>query len=529
MRTILFLLTAWMGLGNAAAQVRYQRYYRAGGAATRALSEMASGNLFIGMADGNGFSILDPQGMGIHSHCFDLLPFLVIQSVRKHADNELYFAGGYQEDSCSSFGSLVVPYTDPVIGRMDSLGEVQSAFRYRLNTANCSNTALDLQVMDNRDVVAWGRYQTFSILRADSNGAALWSKQFPHHGSFGFVRELPGGDLLAGINMDTAGMAVARLNAAGEFLWCKSYIRPKGMANDCLVRSDDSFIITGYTDSIFPTGSPWPPDYQPELFLMELDGEGEVQWCRGYANPQRWDVPNGSRIVQAQDGNYVVLGGLGPRNARQPFLMKTDQYGDTLWTRSTGGNGFSHSVVSLLASEDGGYFYNGGAYGPFVFGDELYSSAAYLFKTDSMGYLPCHNVPPPAVTVLDLFPVDSAFTLTWLEGAEAFPITLPDESCGPMATEDGCVISSVNEPAVRASLSIRPNPNTGRFTVAFSDPLLAESWYGVYDALGRLLFQRPWPKGKQEEEVDLARFGSGTYVVKFTGPDGVCHERVVVE
>jgi len=31
------------------------------------------------------------------------------------------------------------------------------------------------------------------------------------------------------------------------------------------------------------------------------------------------------------------------------------------------------------------------------------------------------------------------------------------------------------------------------------------------------------------EEVDLSRFGRGTYVIKFTDPEGVCHERVVVE
>ena len=33
----------------------------------------------------------------------------------------------------------------------------------------------------------------------------------------------------------------------------------------------------------------------------------------------------------------------------------------------------------------------------------------------------------------------------------------------------------------------------------------------------------------QTEEVALSRFGPGTYVITFTIPDGVCHERVVVE
>ncbi len=77
--------------------------------------------------------------------------------------------------------------------------------------------------------------------------------------------------------------------------------------------------------------------------------------------------------------------------------------------------------------------------------------------------------------------------------------------------------------------SVRPNPNTGRFTVVFQDPLMAESYYSVYDAMGRLLYQRPLATGKTTEEVDLSRFGTGTYVIKFTDPQGTCYERVVVE
>lgn len=74
-----------------------------------------------------------------------------------------------------------------------------------------------------------------------------------------------------------------------------------------------------------------------------------------------------------------------------------------------------------------------------------------------------------------------------------------------------------------------PNPNAGQFTVAFSVPLTANSFYSVYDAVGKLLFQRPLAKGQESEEMDLSRFGSGTYLVRITSKDGVCNERVVVQ
>ncbi len=76
---------------------------------------------------------------------------------------------------------------------------------------------------------------------------------------------------------------------------------------------------------------------------------------------------------------------------------------------------------------------------------------------------------------------------------------------------------------------LHPNPNTGHFTVRFQDPLIAESHSSVYDAMGKLLYQRPLYAGSKVEELDLSRFGAGTYVIKFTSPVGVCYVRVVVE
>ncbi|MBS1938082.1 MAG: T9SS type A sorting domain-containing protein [Bacteroidetes bacterium] len=78
-------------------------------------------------------------------------------------------------------------------------------------------------------------------------------------------------------------------------------------------------------------------------------------------------------------------------------------------------------------------------------------------------------------------------------------------------------------------IGLHPNPSTGHFTMRFTNPLSADSFYSVYDAVGKLLFQRPLGKGQESEEVDLSRFGAGTYVVRITSKDGVCNERVVVQ
>lgn len=78
-------------------------------------------------------------------------------------------------------------------------------------------------------------------------------------------------------------------------------------------------------------------------------------------------------------------------------------------------------------------------------------------------------------------------------------------------------------------LSVSPNPTTGVFTLSFARPIPIDSYYSVYDAMGRLLYQRPLPAGATLQEIDLSRFGKGTYLIKLTDPQGVRHERVVLE
>ena len=333
---------------------------------------------------------------------------------------------------------------DPVIGKMDTLGNVSSVQYYEMNAGSEKNAASELEILNDRSIVTWGREYAFFVLKADSTLAHVWSKQFDHHGSFQFIKELPSGDLLAGINMDTAGAVVARMDADGNFLWCKSYIRPGGMVHDAVIESDSSFIITGYTDSTASTNVfiPYPPTFHPKLFMMKLDGGGDVQWCKGYDSaPDLWYTPQWSRIEKAQDGNYVVLATLGyPQNNffHRPFLMKTDPNGDTLWTRSVGSTGRDYFTRSLLVCSDGGLMFSGAVWGNLP--GEM--SMSYIFKTDSLGHFDCNELHYP-IEVAELFPTDSSFTLTSVDGATAYPAYVQDTTYDAIQVYDACTTTGV--------------------------------------------------------------------------------------
>lgn len=529
-RIQLLLFSLCLALG-VQAQTTYMKMFRGTGTAQADIEEQTSGNLLVGMARQSGRSLFDREGNIIQSRNFRIDTMLAMQSIRRASDNLHYFVSTYYKDVCSVTGN---PLTYPLIGRMDSLGNVLDLRYFILASSECVNLGGHLSITTDQGVLTWGQNTRFYAMSIDQDGEVRWARRFEQTGGIEFIKELPGGDLLAGMNTNVGGAVVARMDPMGNFIWCRSYIRPSGMVHDAVVLSDSSFIITGATDSIASTDvlEPLAPDYQPKLFMMKLNGSGAVQWCKGYDSaPYDWYTWNGSRVVMAQDGGFVVLSNLGVQGwnlPQRPFLMKLDMNGDTLWTRSHGQNGYTYETRDLLAYSDGGFIFNGRLEGLLP---DNQSSFAFLYKTDPEGRLPCHDQHQP-INVVDLFPVDSAITLTSIDGAEARQAFYTDTIYPPITVYDACTLvpTVFEEPyGWRKQPRLRPNPTTGRITVEFADALLAESYYSLFDTMGKLLLQRPLPTGATLEVVDLSRFGAGSYVIKFTSPDGVCYERVVVE
>jgi hypothetical protein len=530
MRATSFFAFAFAWTCAAHAQPTFMRLYRSATSYSFDLIELPGGNTLTCMA---AIHLLNPDGYIQHSSYYHDIGTDMTQILKQAEANRFYFTTSTTPLDCPWNPNNELGLVQPVIGLTDSLGNTDVMLRYDMNLEVCNGSVGGLEVASNKGAIIWGRGKNFFTMRVDSLLEPVWSRRVERSGGFQFIKELPNGDLLAGINMDTAGVVVARMDADGNFLWSKSYMRPGGMIHDALIESDDSFIITGYTDStqlLFI--EPLPASFQPKLFMMKLDGDGEVQWCKGwYSTPFLWYTGQPSKIRRTLDGQYAVLATLGvPQNNfhYHPFLMKTDANGDTLWTRAVGENGYVYIAQDLLAHSDGSYMLSG-----IIYGDLPGNASKFIYKTDSLGRFDCLEHPNP-VLVSDLFPVDSSFVLTSTTSvATATTILVNDSILDPsiFTTYDACTFASIPPPRMERSrpMSVRPNPNTGHFTVVFQDPLMADSYYSVYDTTGRLLYQRPLPAGATLEEVDLSRFGRGTYLLRVTNREGSCYERVVVE
>jgi hypothetical protein len=118
-------------------------------------------------------------------------------------------------------------------------------------------------------------------------------------------------------------------------------------------------------------------DYK--AYLVKTKPNGDTEWTRTYGGTN-YDV--GYSVQQTDDGGYIVAGITGSYGAGLDdlYLIKTDAYGDTLWTRTCGGTDMDQGY-SVQQTADGGYVACGCTFSPSAPSE----SDIYIVKTDAHG------------------------------------------------------------------------------------------------------------------------------------------------
>jgi|GEM_PF-4235110 len=269
------------------------------------------------------------------------------------------------------------------------------------------------------------------LIKTDSSGDTVWTRTYARWGiDYGeCVRQTPdSGYIIAGSIQSGSQAYLIKTNSLGYQEWAEDYGGAYGESGESVqLTFDGGYILTGRTYS-YGTGT---PSFN-NVYLVKTDDEGDVEWDTAYGGP--WmDV--GRSVDQTSDGGYIVTGltssclfkcynvylirtdGNGSKvwekryvlqdstgyqdwgewveetddsgfiiagindsfqsSLGSSWLIKTDEDGDTLWTRMFAGEGFS----SVHQTSDKGYVMTGSVgsgIGPGGFD-------VYLVKTDSTG------------------------------------------------------------------------------------------------------------------------------------------------
>jgi hypothetical protein len=216
------------------------------------------------------------------------------------------------------------------------------------------------------------------LIRTDAKGEVRWSRLYGGQTDdrcWGLVVTADGGHALIGETVvaetDARDVWLIRTNAKGDERWSRTY---GGNADDrgfaIVQAADDGFVLVGQT---YSEGAG-----DRDVYVIKTDSTGEKVWSRTFGGTAS-DVGHGVDV--AADSNFVVFGYTTSfaRSGDDPYLIKIDAAGDTLWTRVLDFPGVSHSITGAQGAL-GGLFLVGFTHDPMS-----KATAALLIHTDDDG------------------------------------------------------------------------------------------------------------------------------------------------
>ncbi|MBL7046873.1 MAG: T9SS type A sorting domain-containing protein [Candidatus Marinimicrobia bacterium] len=219
--------------------------------------------------------------------------------------------------------------------------------------------------------MSWSINFGLSLIKTDEYGDTTWSAGIESGEGYCVQQTYDGGYIVIG---KRNGVLLYKTNEYGETQWLKEIFEFTSMG-DIHGRgywgqeTSDGFIITGEIQLYEPNG--W------DLLLIKTDFYGDTLWTRIYG---RTSVDRGTYVQKTSDGGYIIVG----TTAYYPksfdiWLLKTDEFGDTLWTKTFGGYEYDFGESGQQTS-DGGYIIVGRT--------TSYGAGRYdiwLIKTDEYG------------------------------------------------------------------------------------------------------------------------------------------------
>jgi hypothetical protein len=256
---------------------------------------------------------------------------------------------------------------DAWVLKLDNQGDTLWSRTYGGLTNDMVKTII--QVSDSNYLVAGLSYSFAEdesdawLLMLKDNGDTAWSKSFGGAGFDGAnsaVKCTDGNIIVAGYTESQGtgarDMWLIKIDPNGNQVWSRTYGGTQWDEAKCIIKTNDGhYLVAGLTNS-FGAGN-------SDIWLMKIKGDLDTVWTRtyggaGWEGEYTWDeIIN---LMQDRDGNFLLAGrtqsfGAGSYDA---WILKFDNYGDTLWSRTYGGTS-KDAANSIVQCRDGYYLVGG--------------------------------------------------------------------------------------------------------------------------------------------------------------------------
>lgn len=222
---------------------------------------------------------------------------------------------------------------------------------------------------------SYWRYK-YLLVKTNSSGDTLWTKSYDYGIAYSIDQTNDGGYILAVDPFEVPDFIndflLVKTGPDGDIEWTKTFGGPDAEIPYAVEQtSDGGYIIAGRTDSYGTGGS--------DFYLLKTNSSGDSLWAAAYGSESD---ERAFAAIQTSDGGYLMAG-YTSANSEQFFdfyLVKTDENGNLLWTRTYGGV-WQEMAYEIKETEDGfavvGYTQSYGSGG----------FDMYFVKTDKDGLL----------------------------------------------------------------------------------------------------------------------------------------------